>query len=84
MLGSAAFAFSSQILTTLALQMERAGPVTLIQTSQIIIAFAFQALFFDAAVSTYSVVGGGLILLSSVILVAQKMRLDALARRKGS
>jgi len=74
MLASGTLAFLGQILTTLALQMERAGPVTLIQTLKIIIAFAFQALFFDAAISTHSVVGGCLILLSSVVVVAQKMR----------
>jgi len=80
MFASGASTFLSQIFMTLALQMERAGPVTLIQASQIIIAFAFQAIFFDAAISTYSIVGSCLILLSSVALVAQNMRRDALAK----
>jgi len=82
MLGSGALAFFNQIFMTLALQMEQAGPVTLIQTSKIIIAFAFQALFFDDAISTYSIAGSCLILLSSLALVAQNMRRAALAKKK--
>lgn len=64
----ALFSFGGQILLTLALQMEQAGPVALARSSDIVFAFVWQVLFFGEIPNAYSVAGAVLVL-SSVVLI---------------
>jgi len=77
MLGSGISGFLAQILMTIALQKERAGPATLVQTSQIIFAFIFQALFLPSKISLYSGIGAGLVFASAFFLLLRNMRRKA-------
>lgn len=63
----ALFSFGGQILLTLALQMEQAGPVALARSSDIVFAFIWQVLFFSEIPNAYSV-AGAILVLSSVVL----------------
>lgn len=63
----AVFSFGGQILLTLALQLEQAGPVAIARSSDIVFAFIWQVLFFDESPNRYSV-GGAILVLSSVLL----------------
>lgn len=63
----ALFSFGGQILLTLALQMEQAGPVALARSSDIVFAFIWQVLFFNEIPNAYSI-GGAILVLSSVVL----------------
>lgn len=63
----ALFSFSGQILLTLALQLEQAGPVAIARSSDIVFAFIWQVLFFNEAPNRYSIIGAVLVL-SSVLL----------------
>ncbi|KAK6636552.1 hypothetical protein RUM43_010214 [Polyplax serrata] len=61
------FSFSGQILLTLALQLEQAGPVAIARSADIVFAFIWQILFFKEVPNIYSVAGAVLVT-SSVIL----------------
>ena len=63
----ALFSFGGQILLTLALQMEQAGPVAIARSADIVFAFFWQVLFFNEIPNCYSV-GGALLVTSSVLL----------------
>lgn len=63
----ALFSFLGQILLTLALQLEQAGPVSLARSSDIVFAFIWQVLFFSEIPNAYSV-AGAILVLSSVVL----------------
>lgn len=63
----AVFSFGGQILLTLALQLEQAGPVAIARSSDIIFAFIWQVLFFNESPNRYSVTGA-ILVLSSVLL----------------
>lgn len=63
----ALFSFGGQILLTLALQLEQAGPVAIARSSDIVFAFFWQVLFFDEIPNYYSV-GGAILVMSSVVL----------------
>nr|XP_009861270.2 solute carrier family 35 member G1-like [Ciona intestinalis] len=63
--GVAVFGLIAQIFMTIALQKEKAGPVTLVQTTQIIFAFLFQWAFLGNTPSLYSGIGGFMIFCSS-------------------
>lgn len=65
----ALFSFSGQILLTLALQMENAGPVAIARSSDIVFAFFWQILFFQEVPNRYSI-GGAILVMSSVLLTA--------------
>lgn len=63
----AVFSFLGQILLTLSLQLEQAGPVAIARSADIVFAFLFQVLFFKEVPNAYSVIGAVLVV-SSVIL----------------
>ncbi|XP_014211558.1 solute carrier family 35 member G1-like [Copidosoma floridanum] len=65
----ALFSFGGQILLTLALQMEQAGPVAIARSADIVFAFFWQVLFFNEIPNKYSV-GGAILVTSSVLLTA--------------
>ncbi|XP_022124135.1 solute carrier family 35 member G1 [Pieris rapae] len=64
----ALFSYLGQILLTMSLQMEQAGPVAIARSADIVFAFLWQVMFFDEIPSKYSVCGAALVL-SSVLLV---------------
>lgn len=63
----ALFSFGGQILLTVALKIEQAGPVAIARSSDIIFAFVWQVLFFDEIPNRYSI-GGAVLVMSSVLL----------------
>lgn len=63
----ALFSFGGQILLTLALQMEQAGPVAIARSADIVFAFFWQVLFFNEIPNKYSI-GGAILVTSSVLL----------------
>ncbi|XP_058822432.1 solute carrier family 35 member G1 [Topomyia yanbarensis] len=63
----ALFSFGGQILLTLALQYEQAGPVAVARSADIVFAFIWQIMFFRETPSIYSVLGA-LLVVSSVLL----------------
>lgn len=63
----ALFSFGGQILLTLALQMEQAGPVAIARSADIVFAFLWQVLFFNEIPNKYSI-GGAILVTSSVLL----------------
>ncbi|KAF5286561.1 hypothetical protein FQA39_LY16244 [Lamprigera yunnana] len=65
----ALFSFGGQILLTVALQMEQAGPVAIARSSDIVFAFIWQVWFFNEVPNKFSV-GGAILVMTSVILTA--------------
>ncbi|KXJ75801.1 solute carrier family 35 member G1 [Aedes albopictus] len=63
----ALFSFGGQILLTLALQFEQAGPVAIARSADIVFAFIWQIMFFKETPNVYSVLGA-LLVVSSVVL----------------
>jgi len=61
------FSFSGQILLTMALQMEQAGPVAIARSADIVFAFIWQILFFGEVPNLFSVCGA-ILVVSSVLL----------------
>lgn len=61
------FSFGGQILLTLALQLEQAGPVAIARSADIVFAFIWQIVFFKEVPNIYSV-AGAILVTSSVIL----------------
>ncbi|CAK1541506.1 unnamed protein product [Leptosia nina] len=64
----ALFSYLGQILLTMSLQMEQAGPVAIARSADIVFAFLWQVLFFDEIPNKYSI-GGAVLVLCSVFLV---------------
>lgn len=64
----ALFSYLGQILLTMSLQMEQAGPVAIARSADIVFAFLWQVMFFNEIPSMYSVFGA-ILVLSSVMLV---------------
>ena len=63
----ALFSFGGQILLTLSLQLEQAGPVAIARSADIVFAFIWQVLFFQEVPNRYSI-GGAVLVTSSVVL----------------
>ncbi|KAL7293644.1 solute carrier family 35 member G1 [Trichogramma pretiosum] len=63
----ALFSFGGQILLTLALQMEQAGPVAIARSADIVFAFFWEILFFNEIPNKFSI-GGAILVTSSVLL----------------
>jgi drug/metabolite transporter (DMT)-like permease len=63
----ALFSFGGQILLTLALQFEEAGPVAIARSADIVFAFIWQIMFFKEVPNRYSVMGA-ILVVSSVVL----------------
>lgn len=64
----AVFSFLGQILLTMSLQLEQAGPVAIARSADIVFAFFWQVMFFNEIPNRYSV-GGAFLVLCSVLLV---------------
>ncbi|KAL3271280.1 hypothetical protein HHI36_021770 [Cryptolaemus montrouzieri] len=82
----AVFSFIGQILLTLALQLEQAGPVAIARSCDIAFAFIWQVMFFNEIPNMFSV-GGAILVLSSVVLIGMRKWIlalppDAALRRK--
>ncbi|KAG8235407.1 hypothetical protein J437_LFUL018626 [Ladona fulva] len=77
----AAFSFGGQILLTVALQIEQAGPVAIARSADIVFAFIWQVAFFREVPNRYSV-SGAVLVTSSVVLTG--LRKWALALPEGS
>lgn len=73
----AVFSFLGQILLTLALQMEQAGPVAIARSSDIVFAFIWQVLFFNEIPNKFSI-GGAILVMSSVLLTGLRKWILAL------
>lgn len=73
----ALFSFGGQILLTLSLQLEQAGPVAIARSADIVFAFIWQVLFFQEVPNRYSVAGAVLVT-SSVLLTGVRKWLVAL------
>ncbi|KAJ1523876.1 hypothetical protein ONE63_010431 [Megalurothrips usitatus] len=73
----ALFSFGGQILLTLALQMEQAGPVAIARSADIVFAFIWQVLFFQEVPNRYSI-AGAILVTSSVLLTGVRKWLVAL------
>ncbi|XP_063368322.1 solute carrier family 35 member G1 [Cydia amplana] len=78
----ALFSYLGQILLTMALQMEQAGPVAIARSADIVFAFLWQIMFFNEMPSKASVMGAVLVL-SSVILVGLRKWAMALPADSG-
>ncbi|XP_053947798.1 solute carrier family 35 member G1 [Anastrepha obliqua] len=65
------FSFLGQILLTLSLQIEQAGPVAIARCADIVFAFIWQIMFFGETPTGFSLLGA-LLVVSSVILTALK------------
>lgn len=85
-LALAVFSFMGQILLTLSLQMEQAGPVALARSSDIVFAFIWQIIFFNETPNSYSIIGAGLVIFSVLLTVMRKwllgLPLDSRIRQK--
>lgn len=66
------FSFLGQILLTLALQVEQAGPVALARSSDIVFAFIWQIIFFNETPNRYSLIGAALVIISVVLTALRK------------
>ncbi|XP_055677550.1 solute carrier family 35 member G1 [Lutzomyia longipalpis] len=75
----ALFSFLGQILLTLSLQMEQAGPVAIARSADIVFAFIWQVIFFREVPNVYSLLGA-LLVISCVILTGLRKWVLALPR----
>lgn len=73
------FSFLGQILLTISLQMEEAGPVAIARSADIVFAFIWQILFFKEIPNIYSIIGA-MVVTTSVILTGLKKWSQTLPR----
>lgn len=73
------FSFLGQILLTLSLQMEQAGPVAIARSADIVFAFIWQIMFFKEVPNGYSIAGAVLVT-SSVLLTGLRKWTSSLPR----
>lgn len=73
------FSFLGQILLTIALQLEQAGPVAIARSADIVFAFIWQVMFFKEVPNGYSI-AGAILVTSSVILTGLKKWTQSLPR----
>lgn len=78
-LALAIFSFFGQILLTLALKLEQAGPVSIGRSCDIVFAFIWQVIFFKERLNGYSVIGA-ILVTSSVIWTGVRKWLISLPR----
>lgn len=76
-LALAVFSFGGQMLLTVALQVEQAGPVSIARCSDIVFAFIWQMIFFHEVPTIYSIIGAVLVV-SAVLLSGLRKYLIAL------
>lgn len=72
----AVFSFLGQILLTLSLQLEQAGPVAIARSADIVFAFVWQVLFFGEIPNVYSLAGAVLVVSSVVLTGGRKWALS--------
>ncbi|XP_063707833.1 solute carrier family 35 member G1 [Culicoides brevitarsis] len=77
----AIFSFAGQILLTLALQVEQAGPVSIARSSDIVFAFIWQICFFHEMPTVHSLIGA---LLVSTAVILSGLRKYVMALPDGS
>jgi len=65
------FSFLGQILLTMSLQVEQAGPVAIARCSDIVFAIIWQIIFFNETPTAYSFLGA-LLVITSVVLTGMK------------
>lgn len=75
----AVFSFFGQILLTLALKLEQAGPVSIGRSCDIVFAFIWQVIFFKERLNGYSIIGAVLVT-SSVVWTGVRKWLISLPR----
>lgn len=75
----AIFSFLGQILLTISLQIEEAGPISIARSADIVFAFFWQILFFKETPNGYSIIGA-LIVTVSVLLTGLKKWSQTLPR----
>lgn len=73
------FSFLGQILLTISLQLEEAGPVAIARSADIVFAFFWQVLFFKEIPNGFSIIGA-IIVTTSVILTGLKKWSQTLPR----
>ena len=73
MFASGISVFIGQIFRTMALQREKAGTISLIQTSQVIYSFILQYIFLGEVPTLLGGIGAGLIFLSCVTLAIKNI-----------
>lgn len=73
------FSFLGQILLTISLQLEQAGPVAIARSADIVFAFIWQVMFFKEVPNGYSIAGAVLVT-SSVLLTGLKKWAQSLPR----
>lgn len=67
-----AFSFLGQILLTISLQIEEAGPVAIARSADIVFAFFWQTVFFKEIPNGYSIIGGILVTMSVILTGLKK------------
>jgi len=67
-----AITVAAQTLFIMALQYEQAGPVALIRTIGVILAFLWQMVFFNQIPGAYSAIGGAMIVVGVVVTIVRK------------
>ena len=72
-MGCSFFYLCGQAFQTLALQREKAGPVTVIQTSQVVFSFLFQFIFLGEVPNILCAIGASLILISCITLAMKSI-----------
>lgn len=73
----AVFSFAGQILLTMALQHEQAGPVAIARSADIVFAFIWQVMFFGEIPSFFSILGA-LLVTCSVLLTGLRKWVESL------
>lgn len=68
----ALFSFLGQILLTISLQIEQAGPVSIARSADIVFAFIWQVMFFKEVPNRYSIIGALLVVTSVMITGLRK------------
>ncbi|XP_072934596.1 solute carrier family 35 member G1 [Epargyreus clarus] len=71
----ALFSYLGQILLTMSLQMEQAGPVAIARSADIVFAFLWQVMFFNEVPNKYSVLGAILVMCSVLLVGLRKWAL---------
>lgn len=77
--GLAVFSFLGQLLLTISLQIEQAGPIAIARSADIVFAFIWQVMFFKEVPNKYSIIGA-LLVVSSVVLTGLRKWVITLPR----
>ena len=72
-LGCTVLFFLGQMFSIMALQREKAGTISLIQTSQVVFSFILQYIFLGEVPTLIGGIGAGLILISCIILALKNI-----------